>query len=365
VKVALINRIKILNVKSLARLILLYLIAFASVSAVQASDRVQVPAGEARQPAVADIGPHAATSGSFNERWSYLVALDNGTHIHLNLSLARLGGFREPTAGADLSLLGFNGQDYFVAREYPVATRFRYDASGPRLEVHPEIFFEGAPPRRHRLRFATEKDGTAYEIDLSFSEMAPGMTWGDGVFALGSERLWMAIHIPYARVSGTVRVDGVRQQVRGTAYMDHSYQTTYAPRLIRAAYRVVRHTGSGWEAGYYLLPASRFEDRPVGFGMRSSGGRVTLLRPRAVEAVNTRRTLGADVPGQLRVAFTDGSETILTRRRDRQARSALADLTAIERTVVRRVLGGEVINYRGSGSLGTGESATYDFLLIR
>jgi hypothetical protein len=326
---------------------------------------VRLPTGEARTTTATDLAPRAATSSSFSERWSYHVLLDGGLQILANLSMARLGSFRDPTVGAHLAVLGFGDRDYRVNREFLVSTHFSFDPLVSRLHVHPLIFFEGAPPHRHRLSFETTKDGVHYQIDLTFSDMASGMTWGDGAFQLGREALGLFIHIPYARVAGTVAINGEQRRVRGTAYMDHSYHTTYAPRLVRTAFRMVRHTGSGWEVGHYFLPNSRYEDRAIGFGVRQEGGRTTLLRPEALEVVNTRRALGVDVPGQVSVTFSDRSRTVLSRRSDRQAFAALGELSALERVVVRRLIGGEVMHFRGDGTVGTGQSAAYEFILAR
>ena len=361
---------KILSYKVIRRLavVLFALIGTSGValaSAYPGDERVTVPAGEQRATTLADLAPHAATTGAFNERWSYLFMLNDGLQLHLNFSLAHLSGLRSAAVGADLGVLGFEGRDYYVAREYAQENRFRYDASVPRFNAHPQIFFEGAPPRRHRVFFDTEKEGVHYEVDLTFSDMVAGVTWGDGVFTLGGERLGMYVHIPYARVSGTVALNGVRKQVRGTAYMDHTFQTAYAPRLVRSAYRFARHTGTGWEAGYFILPNDRYEDRVVGFGLRRQGGQAELLKPSALEIPATRRKLGVAVPQQLVVHFEGGRRTILSRRGDRQAFSALQDLGGLARAVVTRFIGGEVVYFRGTGTVGSGERAAFDFLLVK
>lgn len=338
----------------------------APISEVRAQgERVVLPRGEARPTTADDLAPRTPTTGTFNERWGYHVLLDGGLEVIANLSVARLGGLREPTVGAEIAVLGFDGRSYRAAREFPVATHFRFDRAAMRLHVHPLIYFEGAPPRAHRLAFETTKDGVHYEVDLTFSDMTPGLTWGDGAFRLGGETLSLFVHIPRARVTGTVAINGERRVVRGTGYMDHVVQTTFAPRLLRGAFRVVQHEGMRWEVAHVFLPAARFEDRPLGFGVRGDAGRTTLLRPRAVEVVHTRRTLGADVPGQLRLVFEDGSETILTRRTDRQAFSALGELSAIERAVVRRVVGGEAVHVRGTGAVGGGGRAAFEFVVGR
>src|SRR5690606_32546839 len=118
-----------------------------------------------------------------------------------------------------------------------------------------------------------------------FSDIAPGLTWGDGVFRLGREQIGMIIHIPYARVTGSIRVGDVTKRVAGTAYMDHTFQTDYASKLARSAFRYVHH-GPDAEVGYFSQPASRYEDRAIGFAAVREGGRFRLRTPEDVEVVS-------------------------------------------------------------------------------
>src|SRR5690606_463720 len=135
--------------------------------------------------------------------------------------------------------------------------------------------------------------------------------------------------------------------------MDHTFQTNFAPKLVRSAYRYVQH-GDVMEVGYLIAPDDRFEDRIVGIGAVREGGRFRLRKPAAVEAVSTRQAHGVAVARQLAVRYERGRPTIINRDRDQQSFSALQDLGGLQRAVVRRYIGGEVVVFRGRGTTNRG-----------
>jgi hypothetical protein len=282
------------------------------------SSRVEVPTGSPRATTTQDLRPRDLGGSSYNEFWTYQFQLTGDLQVFLNFSLANLGAMRRPVTGTELAIVGLDGNNYVVAREYDRERAFSFDASRQRLTVLPDsIFFEGAPPRGHRVYLRTNKDGNSYLVDLEFSQIDPGMTWGDGVFRLGREQFGMFIHIPYARVRGTIEVNNIRRTVEGTAYMDHIFQTTYAPRLISGAYRFVSHTREGYETGLYVMPASAFESRVIGFGVQKRGGRTQLRVADELQVVSARPSLGVQVPWQISLHMRDGDQVILSRRGDR------------------------------------------------
>jgi hypothetical protein len=326
-------------------------------------DRVGLPSGGARDVGIADFSPHEATTTTFSEVWSYFFLLDGGMQASFNISRANLGRLMGSVTGSEFTVTNFGGRSYRAAKEY-AAEDLVFARETQRLQVHPDVFVEGALPRRHQIRFHAGKHGLDYEVDLTLTDIASGFTWGDGVFRLGSHRIGMYVHIPYARVSGTITIGGTTRRVSGTAYMDHTYQTDFAPRLVRSTFRYIQH-GSTPEVGYFILPASRYEDRVVGFGGRREGGRFTLQRPAGVEVISTRPAQGVEVPNQLAVRFEGGAQTILNRTRDAQAFSVLEELSNIQRGVVRRFVGGEALVFRGEGTTNLREPVAYDYVIIR
>ncbi len=339
------------------------LLLTAGTIAAPVDDRVTVPTGGERGLTVADLRPHPASGNTYNEAWSYTFVLNDGMQATLSLSRANLGSLMSPVSGAEFSISGFNGQTYRAAKQYD-AEDLVFSESDHRLQVRPDIYFEGTLPQRHRVRFKAGKNGTEYEVDLSFSDIAAGLTWGDGVFRLGDERVGMFLHIPYARVSGTVTVDGRTEQVSGTATMDHTFQTNFAPKLIRSAYRYVQHSDDA-QVGYFIRPADRFEDRVIGLAAVRENGRFRLRRPESLQIVSTRRAQGAEVPRQLAVQYVGGGQTILNRERDQQTFSVFDELSGLQKTLARRYVGGEVVVFRGRGTTNQRGRIVYDYLVVK
>lgn len=347
--------------------IALFVLVCLSVPALAAwqplDEAVVVPAGGERSLTAEDFRPHPATGSAYNEIWSYTLLLNDGMQAVFSISQAHLGSLMSPVSGAEFAISGFDGKSYRAPKEYDLDD-LRYDARTGRLQVHPRIYVEGVLPRRHSIHFGAAKHGVEFEVALTLSDIAPGLTWGDGVFRLGGERVGMFMHIPYARVSGTVSIGGVTKRVSGTAYMDHTFQTNFAPKLVRNTYRYVLH-GDAMEVGYLIAPHDRFEDRVIGLGAVREGGRFRLRKPEEVTVVSARRSLGAEVPRQLAVRFDGSGQLILNRERDQQAFSALEELSGLQKAVVRRFIGGEVVVFRGRGTTNRGGRIAYDYLVVK
>jgi len=327
------------------------------------ADPVTVPSEGARAVSVEDFRPRALETSTFSEVWSYLFLLEGGMQANFSLSQANLGRVMGAVSGAEFAVSGFNGQTYRVAREY-AATDLAFTPGSHRLQVHPDMFVEGALPQRHRVYFKTTKDDVSYEVDLTMTDIARGFTWGDGVFHLGAHRVGMFIHVPYARVSGTITLNGTTRRVSGTAYMDHTYQTDFATRLIRGAYRYVQH-GPNPEVGYFIQPASRYDDQVIGFGGVRRGGGFQLQRPSEIDIISTRTSRGVAVPRQMAVRYDGGRQTILNRGTDQHSFSVMDELSSIQRAVVRRFVGGEAHVFRGRGTTNLREPVVYDYVIVR
>src|SRR5437762_13089738 len=87
---------------------------------------------ELRRDNATDIAPHPKSSRTYNEFWTYQFWLNEGIQAQVDLSRANFGSFKDPACGADLSLIGFKGRNYFVAREYK-ARNFAFDVERQRL----------------------------------------------------------------------------------------------------------------------------------------------------------------------------------------------------------------------------------------
>lgn len=328
-----------------------------------ADEPVEVPTGAMRALTAEDFRPHRPAGGAYNEIWSYTFLLNDGMQATFSLSYAELGSLMAPVSGAEFSVSGFDGASYRAAKEYD-AEDLVFTAATSRLQVQPEIYAEGSLPQRHRVHFEAGKNGITYRADLTLSDLASGLTWGNGLFRLGSEQIGMFIHIPYARVAGTITIDGVTKRVSGTAYMDHTFQSDFATKLVRSAYRYVQHGGT-MEVGYVIAPAARYEDRVIGLAAVREGGRFRLRKPETLQVVSTRPALGVEVPKQLAVRYAGGGQTIINRERDQQSFSVFGELGAIQKAVVTTYVGGEAVVFRGQGTTNRRRRVVYDYLIVK
>jgi hypothetical protein len=317
------------------------------------------PVGGLRRDDQADLSPHPQATRTFNEFWTYLFWLNNGIQVELNLSRASFGKFKDPVCGAGLSVMNFKGRDYLVAREYP-SGNFVFDTARQRLSVHERIFFEGFPPLKHRVFFSTSKNGVAYFLDLSFEDMLPGLVWGDGVFHLpGDQRLGLYFHIPRARVHGRLGVNGDTVAVEGFGWMDHNWETNYAPRLIDAGYRYALFSGRA-EGGCFFQKDGRI----FGYGLRQTEGQPVLLRPKGMKTTETMTWAGVAQPRSFEIDY-DGAPPTRGRWKDlSQWASAFRQLNSLERFGAKLFAGGDLYSFRGTGVVNDSFPALFSFTAV-
>jgi len=309
------------------------------------------------------LKPHASSSKTYNEFWTYHFFLEGNLQAVLNFTRVNLGSFKSPVCGADLTLMGFKGRNYSVAREYE-KKNFVFEESGHKLRVHEKIYFEGELPGNHHVRFETVKKDVAYFVDLTFSDIRPGKVWGDGVFKFGSsEAVGIYIHIPSARVTGIISVNQDTLRVEGRAYMDHTFQTDLAPALVDAGFRYITQAPP-LEVGYVLTPDSKFEGGPAGYGLRYSGGEAALLKPAAIKVLSHARALKSNVPTNLEIAFQDGTAAALRREKDVLQQSTLHEFSGFTRKMIKSFMGGEVLTFKGMGKLNGERPMAYNFFTV-
>jgi hypothetical protein len=338
------------------------LLGLMALPAAARSQGVKTPAGELRNAGPADLKPHPSGSKTYNEFWTYQLHLDGNLQAVLNISRVNLGSFKAPVCGADLTLLGFKGRNWSVAREY-AKSNFVFTDSLQQLKVHKDIWFAGRLPEAHRIFFSTRKNNVAYFLDLEFAEILPGKVWGDGMFRLGAETVGIFIHIPRAKVKGRIAVNGDTLQVSGTAYMDHTFQTALAPELVDGGYRHIRQDGTV-EVGYFLDPDARFGNLPVGYGLRQDAGGLVLLKPTALSVLSAGKALEVKVATKVEIAFADGSKALIERSQDRHRQSVLHEFSGITKMAIKNFMGGEILTFKGMGTLNGAAPTAYDFFVV-
>jgi len=317
------------------------------------------PAGGLRPDVIADLAPHPASSKSYNEFWTYQIQFTNGTQLQLNFSRINFDGFKDPVCGSDLAVMGFKGRNYFVAREYPLKN-FVFDPVKARLSVHENIFFQGKPPAEHRLFFSTAKKNQTFLLDLNFTEMSAGAVWGDGIFNLRGGKAGLFFHIPKSKVRGRFAVNGDTLAVEGFAWLDHTYLTEFATKVMDVGYRYVLSAGRV-EGGYFI----QNKDGVSGYGIREENEHLTLLHPSDLKSIDRSSWGGYSMPKALGFSFTDASPTQISRKEDRQCISAFHELNWFEKKGAKFFLGGEIVGLRGLGQTQDSLPALLSFTLIR
>jgi hypothetical protein len=335
-----------------------------SVHAVRAAEHIQLPTGELRAAVLTDLKPHHSGSKTYNEFWTYHFLLDGNVQAVLNFSRVNLGSFKAPVCGADLTLMGFKGKNWSVAREYD-KKNFVFTDSSQGLNVHENIWFSGKLPESHHVHFATAKKNVSYFLDLDFTDILPGRVWGDGMFKFGGgDMVGIFIHIPSAAVKGRLGINGDTVAVQGRAYMDHTFQTDLAPDLVGAGFRYVAQEGPA-EAGYFLDPAPKFERQPVGYGLKLVNGELALRKPAALKVISAAKSVGGSkVPTSLEIAFQDGSKTVLNRSEDRLQQSVLHEFSGFSKMAIKSFMGGEIFTFRGLGTIAGGRPMAYSYFVV-
>lgn len=316
------------------------------------------------------IFPHTLSGSTFNELWTYQFFLDDDIEITIVFSVAAFGSLKSPVSGARLSVVGLGPKTYQVLREYPLERLVvNRETHTVRLHQNRELYFEGKLPEKHFVKFTTTKDDVRYDIQLRLSEIHTGYTFGDGSFQLDGSTIGMITHIPYARVEGFVSVDGIEKNVRGTAYMDHSFQDRLVTKLLSDGYRYVFHGDrNNWEVGQFISSNSKDDTNIVGYALQKSEGKAFIKLPERLHRTNFQSIDGHSIPRTVRIEFSGGASSTLNRQSYREKFPLFQELGRFARRAAKTFMGGEVVEFRGKSDLyrssqGTDEAFFYFFLI--
>lgn len=299
------------------------------------------------------IWAQTLTGSHFNEFWNYQFYFEDGMKAHIIFSAANFGSLKSPVTGARVSIRYPDGKVYQLAREYPIE-RLVQDKENHKFRLHPErdVWFEGELPHEHRIRINTSKDGVKYDIDLKLSDIVPGLMMGDGRFQIGSETIGILTHIPYAKASGRISVDGRSKRVNGTGYMDHTFQDQTTTSLMHSGYRYVYHRDrDNWDVVYFMLPENTRNQGTIGYRITSSDGEKKLAGINRIRSKSDGRAFGNTIPRVVELEDHNGNSFRISRMEDEERFSVLGELGRIARRAARTFLGGEVIDYRGEATL--------------
>lgn len=299
------------------------------------------------------IWPQTLEGSHFNEFWNYHFYFDNGIVMHIIFNAANFGRLKSPVTGLRVSVYNLDDQVHQLQREYSLE-HLILDKENQRFQnrAEREIYFEGLPPDSHRIRIYTTKDGVTYDIDLKFDDIQPGFKMGDGKYGIGNETIGIVTHIPYATVTGTVAVNNSRADVKGTGYMDHTYQDQTTTTLIDKGFRFTNHSDpDNWDILYFMLPNNTERGRTIGHRVTKKDGEITIQQARRVDEIVESRTFDKQVARSLKLHTGSNRSLQLVRSADHEKFAILGELGRIARRAARTFLGGEVIDFRGEATL--------------
>jgi hypothetical protein len=348
---------------------LFFLLALLFIT-VPSSAQITNPEGDKTRVGSDKIWAQTLTGSYFNEFWNYQFYFDNGMKAHIIFSAANFGSLKSPVSGVRVSVKYPDGTVYQLSREYPIEQLVQ-DKENHIFRLHPErdVYFKGHPKDGMRLVINTSKDGVQYDIDLNITNITRGYKWGDGKFTIRNEEIGILTHIPYAEVNGYISVNNNRKSVRGSAYMDHTYQNQTTTRLMKSGYRYVHHEDSNnWDLIYFLLPSDNRNNRSIGYRLTSVDGDVTLTGIDQVTALHSGRAFNTNLPGIVEFNMTNGSSARIARTKDQERFSILSELGWVARRAARTFLGGEVVDFRGEASLQESsqrpKNGDYNFFIV-
>ncbi|MDI6400575.1 lipocalin-like domain-containing protein [Balneolaceae bacterium ANBcel3] len=313
-----------------------------------------------------DVLPHTGEGSYYNEFWMYHLFLEDDLHLHMTFSMANFGTFKSAVSGGKLFVSNFKGRNYHVSREFTLE-RLDIDKENHVFRLHDgrDIWFSGELPHEHRVYFETSKDGVSYLVDLNFFDIEPGFAYGSGVLNVGGDDMGMYFHIPKARVKGTVAINDDTLSVEGTAYMDHTYQTDLSSKIVDKSLRYVSHSDDGFIAGYYLIPKKRSERPVIGLSVEKNNDGFTVRHPVELSIQKESSISGKRVPEIVKITYKDGFTRSFQRENHFQDVSFLEEVSGLRKRLVRSFLGGEIIEYVGTGSIDNGSTpVNYNLLIV-
>lgn len=324
-----------------------------SLMTVEVKSQVSNPSGDLENSDPSLIWAQTLTGNTFNEFWKYHFQFDSGMKLYVTFSAAGFGNLKSPVTGARVSVHYPDGTIYQLSREYPIEHLVQDRDSGL-FELRPDrgFWFKGHFPESQQLVINTTKDGVSYDIDLTLSGIQRGLRLGDGKYGIGGDKIGIVTHIPFAKAEGRVNVSDRENQVRGTAFMDHTYQNRATTQLMNSGYRFIHHENAeNWSSLYFMLPKETRNRNTIGHYLWSRDGEIGGSAVIRITELHSGKAFGNNLPRIIILSLENGESIRLRRTEDREKFSILGELSWIARRAARTFLGGEVIDYRGEAML--------------
>jgi len=300
------------------------------------------PAGEERKTNTADFFRHPQKSDKYNEMWSYVFVLDNGTKIYVNYTWMYVPtqGFK---IGTDFSIWNFNGKSHSVGRQYST-DRFVEDKNTNIISINKgDYLMEKSPGAGHRVLFSADKNGKKF-LDVTFTSTVSGIVPGDGVFDVNGNKFGLFVHIPYGRIKGRVGIGEDTVEVSGYGYMDHVWQNEKPAEMATRMLSLSMPSPKTFIAGRTGVTEN---GTPYGYSIRMAENTSKIIYPVSI-LENEKKYNPKSFPKNLTIVWND--TTIVPLKFEVKAQETFSILSNfdgfLERNVVKLALG-ELLYKRG------------------
>jgi hypothetical protein len=312
--------------------------------------KVNNPVGEARKTNAADFFRHPQKSDKYNEMWSYVFVLDNGSKVYVNYTWMYVPtqGFK---IGTDFSVWNFKGKSHSVGRQYST-DKFTEDKSTNTISINKgDYLMEKAPGIGHRVLFSANKNGEKF-LDLTFTSTVGGQVQGNGVFDVNGEKFGLFVHIPYGRVKGRLGIGKDTIEIQGYGYMDHAWQTEKPTEMSSRMVTLCMPSSKTFIAGRIGIAK---DGTPFGYAIYNSGNVYKIVYANEVFE-DEKQYNPKKFPKNLKFTWNDATVSpIQFEAKQQETFSILANFDGfMERNVVKLALG-ELLYKRGRSTTELGK----------
>ncbi|MDX1638813.1 MAG: hypothetical protein R3281_12640, partial [Balneolaceae bacterium] len=257
-----------------------------------------------------------------------------------------------------------DGNTYVVNKEYDIEDLIN-EPENYYLRLNPDrpYWAKGDLDREHVLNFKTEKDGVAYDLNLTLFDITRGKTLGDGTYEIGDNEIGMYLLIPHARVKGFVSINGDSVDVRGTAYMDHIYQNNLSTKIIDKSYRI--KTGDDKEGFFlhFITLKNGEKNVPIGYGIKYQNGHDALLTPSQITSRKNARVRGVSLDHHLVVNPFQMKPMDIVIDKHLNTYSIMDELSGVQKFFAKRFIGGELIEFNGTVTINSDQAGYFYYMV--
>lgn len=286
----------------------------------------------------------------YNESWTYAIYLENNVQILYTFSISELGSLKKRVTGGQIRVSWVDNTTYTINKEYSL-DQLIFNSSEYFIKLHPERNYWATSIKNgeQELYFDTEKNNTKIEVLLKLSNIKKGLIWGDGVFNLDSDSIFLEYLIPNASASGSVIINNDTLLSKGFAYLTHTYQTGKSTKYLeRGIIYTVDDKSNPILSTIYVL--NKTNDL-AGYGITYNQERPELLIPTEITTIETRKIRKNKFYYNFNVKYKNSVQHNLEIKRLIDHYSILDELNGFTKMIARNLLGAEILEIRASGFL--------------